>query len=204
MTQIAAPRRRTARTGLALIAVAALAALLLAVPAWRGSDAAEARPAPGLAAPVDAAGLVREAHVVIPAVLERIYEAFAATGEAEIYDGLAGVAAGDALEALYLERAGALASGGLPDQVVHEIRVLSGTWAEDGDAMRADIRWTVIGEVGHDAHTHMRGNAYGAVLRLEPEDGAWRLTGFDLTDVDRTGAGDLVTARSGDGAPAAE
>ncbi len=204
MTETAAPRGRAAWTGLALVAGAALATLVVAMPAWRGADSAEAMPAPGLAAPVDAAGLVNEAHVVIPVILDRIYGAFAATDEGEIYDGLSAVAAGDALEALYLERAGALASGGLPDQVVHEIRVLSGTWGADGAALRADIRWAVLGQVGHDAHTHMRGNAYGAVLRLEPSEGAWRLTGFDLTDVDRTGAGAIVTADGAEGTPAVE
>ena len=177
---------------------AGLAALVLLRPAGAGIDPL---PAPGLSAPVDAAGLARDAHVVLPIVLARVYSAFSETDEGAIYDGLSSVAAGDALEALYLERAGALASGGLPDQVVHEIRLLSGDWRAEGGAVRADIRWSVLGEVGHDAHTHMRGNAYGADMLIEPAGGAWRLTGFELTDVDRTAAGTLVTVPE-EGAPA--
>lgn len=185
-----APGGRIAALVLAGVVVAALAV----VAALRlGGGEAEALPAPGLAAPVDAAGLVREAHLVVPAVLERTYAAFGEAEEDAIYDGLASVAAGPALEALYLERAGALAEGGLPDQVVHELRLIAGSWREEGGAVRADVRWAVLGEVGHAEHTHMRGNAYGADLLFEPAGGAWRLTGFELTDVDRSEAGTLTT-----------
>ena len=150
-------------------------------------------PAPGLSAPVDAAGLRNEGYGVTMAVLSAVYAAFAQTGEAAIYDGLAEVAAGDALEALYLERAGALATGGLPDQLIHELRLTEGAWTLEGGAMTVDARWTVLGQVGHAEHTHMRGNAYGAELVIAPADGAWRLTDFRLTDVDRTGAGTYAT-----------
>jgi hypothetical protein len=157
--------------------------------------------APGLAVPVDAAGLVREGHVVVPTVLTGIYAAFAETEEAAIYDGLAQVAAGEALEALYLERAGSLAKGGLPDQIVHELSMLSGSWRPEDGAMRAEVRWAVLGEVGHAEHTHMRGNAYAADLLMEPTEAGWRLTGFDLTDVDRSEAGTLTTLPDEPGAP---
>lgn len=162
------------------------------------APASPALPAPGLATPVDADGLRGEGYSVTVAVLGTIYEAFAQTDEAAIYDGLARVAAGDALEALYLERAGALATGGLPDQVVHELSLTDGTWRMTEGEMAADIRWAVLGQVGHSEHTHMRGNAYGAELTIAPADGAWRLTGFRLTDVDRTGAGTFTTLAGGE------
>jgi hypothetical protein len=60
------------------------------------------------------------------------------------------------------------------------------------DAVEMAARWRVLGTVGHAEHLHVRGNAYAADLTLEPVDGAWRLTGFALTDVDRTGAGTLT------------
>ena len=187
----------------ALIGAAALAALaaLGGAFALRGPGAAAALAAPGLDAPVDAAGLVREGHAVVPAVLNGIYAAFAETEEAAIYDGLARVASGEALEALYLERAGALATGGLPDQVLHELSLLSGSWRPDGAAMRAEVRWAVLAQVGHAEHTHMRGNAYGADLTIGPTEAGWRLTGFDLTDVDRSEAGTLTTVEAASGAP---
>lgn len=127
------------------------------------------------------------------AVLQEIYAAFAETSETAIYDGLAEVAVGDALSALYLERAGALARGGLPDQVVHELQLLGGTWDFENGALRADIRWAVLGEVGHAEHTHMRGNAYSAVLLISATETAWRLSEFELTDVDRSDNGTLTT-----------
>ena len=164
----------------------------------RSGAASEPLPAPGLAAPVDAAGLRGEGYGVTMAVLGAIYAAFAKTGEAAVYDGLAEVAAGDALEALYLERAGALATGGLPDQLVHELRLTEGTWTVADGAMTVDARWTVLGQVGHAEHTHLRGNAYGAKLTIALSDGAWRLTDFRLTDVDRTGAGTYAAADDAD------
>lgn len=166
-----------------------------------GPTAAPALPAPGLDAPVDAEGIRGEGYGVTLAVLAAIYDAFAKTDEAEIYDGLASVAAGDALEALYLERAGALATGGLPDQVVHELSLTEGTWRMADGAMTADIHWAVLAQVGHSEHTHMRGNAYGAELLIAPADGAWKLTEFRLTEVDRTEAGTLTTVEGEDAEP---
>ncbi|GIT93201.1 hypothetical protein JANAI62_36550 [Jannaschia pagri] len=176
-----------------VLGLAGAGALWLTRPA-----APQALPAPGLAAPVDADGLRGQGYGVTIAILGTVYEAFAQTEETAIYDGLATVAAGEALESLYLERAGALATGGLPDQVVHELTLTDGTWRTADGAMTATIRWAVLGEVGHAEHTHMRGNAYGAELTIAPADGAWRLTDFRLTDVDRTEAGTLTTVPGGD------
>jgi hypothetical protein len=191
MTSDSTPAARRPVPILAALAVALLAsgaALWLLRP-----TEAPALPAPGLAAPVDAEGLRGEGYGVTIAILNGVYAAFAETDEAAIYDGLATVAAGDALEDLYLERAGALATGGLPDQLVHELTLTGGTWRMADGAMSADIRWAVMGEVGHSEHTHMRGNAYAAELTIAPAEGAWRLTGFRLTEVDRTEAGTLTT-----------
>lgn len=177
-----------------LAVAAAVACIIGVVGIWYlRPDAPQVLPAPGLSAPVDAAGLQSQGFPVTVAVLSAVYEAFALTDEAAIYDGLATVAAGDALESLYLERAGALATGGLPDQVVHELSLTEGAWRLADNRMTADIRWAVLGEVGHAEHTHMRGNAYGAELTIAPADGAWRLVEFELTDVDRTEAGTLTT-----------
>lgn len=193
-------------TTLILVSVIGLLVLVVGGGLWAmRSTAAPVLPAPGLEAPVDAQGLRGEGYGVTVAVLGAVYEAFSQTDEAAIYDGLASVAAGDALEALYLERAGALATGGLPDQVVHELSLSEGTWRVVAGQMTADIRWAVLGQVGHSEHTHMRGNAYAAELTIGPSDGAWRLTAFRLTDVDRTEAGTLTTIPGGDTeAPALE
>jgi hypothetical protein len=194
MTQHTAPPQARRVPAVPIVALTALLVLSAGAAFWfLRPGVVAALPAPGLDAPVDAEGLRGNGYYVTTAVLETIYAAFAETEEAAIYDGLAEVAAEEALEVLYLERAGALATGGLPDQVVHELELTDGTWRVADGEMAADIRWAVLGQVGHAEHTHMRGNAYGAELTIAPADGAWRLTRFELTDVDRTEAGTLTT-----------
>ena len=137
--------------------------------------------------------------LVAPEMLKRVYLAFNETEETAIYDGLAQVAAGEALEALYLERVGAMAGGGLDpaaeaDQQIHEMEMLRIDTARDGEVFTWDARWRVVGTVGHATHLHVRGNIYAAILGVAPVDGAWRITDFELTDVDRTDAGQMVPA----------
>lgn len=136
--------------------------------------------------------VIHESYWVAPALLSTVYAAFAETEEAAIYDRLEGVAAGDALERLYLERVGAMADAGLkPDQTLHEMEMIGIDARSDGERVEMDAKWRVLGTVGHAEHLHVRGNSYAARLSLEPVDGAWRLTAFELTDVDRTDAGTL-------------
>jgi hypothetical protein len=133
-----------------------------------------------------------QSPLLLPGMLQTVYEAFGETEEAAIYDGLAQVASGAALEQLYLERVGAMAGGGLnPDQEIHEVALLDMSARPQGDRVQISARWRVLGVVGHAEHMHMRGNAYSAELAMSPVEDAWKLTGFTLRDVDRTGAGTL-------------
>lgn len=134
-----------------------------------------------------------------PSLLAVVYEAFEETEESAVYDRLAEVSAGAALEALYLERIGAMLGGGLErsDQEIHEMEVVRLDTVRAGSTVRMDATWQVIGTVGHSEHVHVRGNTYSAILTVEPVEGAWRITGFELTEVDRSDAGSYV-------APAAE
>ncbi len=131
-----------------------------------------------------------------PALLLVVYEAFGETQEDTIYDTLARVTHGDALEYLYLERVGAMAGGGLEeaDQTIHEIKLLNTQVAIEGDTLALAASWQVIGTVGHAEHMHVRGNTYSADLTVAPVDGAWRITDFDLLDVSRDGAGETFLA----------
>lgn len=139
-----------------------------------------------------AAEVGNEGYRVAPALLSVVYKAFGETEEAKIYDGLAEVAAGPALEQLYLERLGAMSGGGLePDQTIHEMELLGLSARSQDNVVTIDAKWRVLGTVGHAKHMHVRGNAYSAALTLEPVNGAWRVTGFELKDVDRTDAGGL-------------
>ena len=135
-------------------------------------------------------------HRLTPALLLVVYDAFGRTQEDEIYDTLAAVTDGDALEYLYLERVGAMAGGGLDegDQTIHEINLLSSAVQRDGAVLTIDAVWQVIGTVGHAEHLHVRGNTYSADLTVAPVDGAWKITEFALLDVNRDAAGETFLA----------
>ncbi len=131
-----------------------------------------------------------------PALLLVVYEAFGETEEDTIYDTLASVTHDKALEYLYLERVGAMAGGGLDeaDQTIHEIKLLDTEVVRDGATLEIDASWQVIGTVGHAEHLHVRGNTYSAALTISPIDGAWRITDFELLDVNRDAAGETFLA----------
>lgn len=131
-----------------------------------------------------------------PALLLEVYEAFGLTEEDGIYDTLANVTHGDALEYLYLERVGAMAGGGLEeaDQTIHEIKLLNTQVERAGSDLAIDASWQVIGTVGHAEHLHVRGNTYSADLLVSPIDGAWRISDFDLREVNRDAAGETFLA----------
>ncbi len=86
-----------------------------------------------------------------PALLLVVYEAFDEAAEDTIYDSLASVTHGEALEYLYLERVGAMKGGGLDeaDQTIHEIKLLNTQVARQDNTLAIDASWQVIGTVGH-------------------------------------------------------
>lgn len=143
---------------------------------------------------VSAQDFAASSYEIMPEMLSVIYRAFAQTGEAEIYDTLAQVSADDALETLYLERVGAMVGGGLSeaDQELHAMELEGLSARQNGTAFEMNVKWRVVGTVGHATHLHVRGNTYAADMTVEPVDGAWRMTRFGLTDVDRTDAGVVV------------
>lgn len=131
-----------------------------------------------------------------PALLLEVYKAFGETQEDAIYDTLASVTHGEALEYLYLERVGAMKGGGLDevDQTIHEIKLLNTQVARENSSLVIDASWQVIGTVGHSEHLHVRGNTYSADLTVSPVEGAWRITDFELLDVNRDTAGETFPA----------
>lgn len=145
----------------------------------------------------------QESPLFLPVILAEVYEAFGETEEAAIYDRLAEVANGPALEQLYLERVGAMAGGGLnPDQEIHEVSLLGMSARPQGEIVNISAKWRVLGVVGHSEHMHMRGNAYAADLVMASDAGVWKITGFTLKNVDRTDAGTLE--RNADAPPLEE
>ena len=171
-----------------------LAPLLFWVaPQYVRSPDAGAYTAPGLE-PIGPEAAGDELFTLLPALLLVVYDAFGRTEEEEVYDTLAVVAAEAALETLYLERAGAMVGGGLTesDQVIHEMRLTRASSRQSGETFRLDAQWEVIGTVGHSEHLHVRGNIYGANLTIAPVEGAWKITDFELTEVNRQTAGEFV------------
>ena len=66
--------------------------------------------------------------------------------------------------------------------------------SRDGAMLSVNATWRVLGTVGHAEHMHVRGNVYSAALTLAPTAAGWRITGFELVDVDRSDAGTMVAA----------
>lgn len=151
--------------------------------------------APGLD-PLTISDAQKDFWRLTPALLLVVYEAFSDTQEDAIYDTLASVTHGEALEYLYLERVGAMKGGGLDevDQTIHEIKLLTTQVAREDSSLLIDASWQVIGTVGHSEHLHVRGNTYSADLTVSPVEGAWRITDFELLDVDRDTAGETFAA----------
>lgn len=165
---------------------------------WIALERPEARvagtyTAPGVG-PISQSEALNEFFQVIPALLMVVYDAFGRTDEGEIYDTLAIVSDGAALETLYLERAGAMVGGGLTqgDQTIHEMRLKSARARPSGEGFVVDATWEVIGTVGHSEHMHVRGNTYRANLTIAPVDGAWKMIAFQLLGVDRNTAGEII------------
>lgn len=195
--------RAAALAGVAALGLAAAIVLFSLASSLRKAEPPTTRAAVEDLSALPPAEAEARADEVVEWALGQVYAAFELAEEAAIYDALATAAAGEALDTLYLQRRAALADRGLDsaNQVVHEIEVLSVVAERDSDVLRADARWRVLGIVGHERHRHMRGNAYTADLELSRIDGAWRITGFDLRDVNRTEAGVMVEAPPGHDAP---
>ncbi|MEJ6398095.1 hypothetical protein [Yoonia sp. 208BN28-4] len=180
--------------GVAVVSCIGVAALVFWPTRDSVSETAEFT-APGLE-PMTIEAARAEFWRLTPALLLVVYDAFGETEEDAIYDTLSSVTHGDALEYLYLERVGAMAGGGLEeaDQTIHEIKLLDTQVGRDGANLAIDASWQVIGTVGHAEHLHVRGNTYSAELAVSPVDGAWRITDFDLLEVNRDTAGETFLA----------
>ena len=181
-------------SGAAVLGAVAIGAFTL-LPARGALSQTDTFTAPGLE-PMTIGEARAEFWRLTPALLLEVYDAFGQTQEDAIYDTLASVTHGDALEYLYLERVGAMAGGGLEeaDQTIHEIKLLGTQVRQDGASLAIDASWQVVGTVGHAEHLHVRGNTYSADLLVSPIDGAWRITDFELLDVNRDAAGETFLA----------
>jgi len=132
--------------------------------------------------------------------LEQLYLAFGEDSEEAIYDALAQVAGGDVLSELYLQRRSTLVNQDFASETtaIHGVDLIEMTMERDGDTLRFDARWHVLGSVGHEEHEHVRGNTYRARLTLTPVDGKHKVTAFELLDVKRADDADDTTKEAND------
>ena len=187
------PGLRAALTGAVVLAAAGG---LLAWGMERAGSPERAYAAPGLAPMTAEDAAAAAGGRLVPALLHGVYSAFAETEEGALYDRLAQVADGPAIEALYLERMGAMAGGGLVDgaQDVHDVWMVRTDLRRAGDTLEVEAVWDVIGRLAHEDHVHTLGSRYRGALTLAPREGAWKITAFALVDADRSRAGQQVAA----------
>lgn len=132
-----------------------------------------------------------EIKPVVASLLERVYLAFEAEDEDAIFDALDAVAEGRVRDDLYLQRRAALvieeAGGARATLRTLELETAEGEKLPGNVGYSVHSVWNVTGTVGHWGHLHDRINRYAADLAIAPVDGVWKLAGFELLDVERTG-----------------
>jgi hypothetical protein len=129
----------------------------------------------------------QRATEIVAALLSNIYRAFDYRDEEIIYDTLDHSLSGDLLTDTYLEtrRSLELASQGGARAKVKEVEVIEVETERDGAGFVAVGTWNVAAAVGHWGHIHQRRNQYLAELRVEPVDGVWKITSFELIEESR-------------------
>lgn len=130
------------------------------------------------------------ARQIVAQLLKNIYRSFDFRQEHDVYDKLASSVHGKLLETLYLQNRQAqlrAQAGGARTKVQHvEVTAAQvNTLPSHSSAYHIDTDWTIQGSVAHWGHVHQRQNRYQARLAIEPVDGLWKLTQFDLMDEER-------------------
>jgi hypothetical protein len=130
-----------------------------------------------------------EAAPTIHALLYNTYRALDFRDEEVVFDRLAQSLSGDVLERVYLEMRQGLR---LENQGGARVRVrevglvdLAPEEAEAPGTVRYRAKWLATGSVGHWGHTHMRTNAYDALLTLGELAGRWKIADLEILDEQR-------------------
>lgn len=172
--------------GAAMIATTVASASILAWSPFRDAT----RPASTVVVPDDllAGQIFQRLH-------GKIYEAFDAQTESDIYDTLAQALEGRVLEDVYHEVHAALLARtrGATRFSVRRVKpiateVLPGE-RSDRPGFRVRYRWRVYGTVTHFSHTHARFNEYEAVYLIQHNGRAWRITDSQVRQNKRVSIG---------------
>ncbi|RLA05885.1 MAG: hypothetical protein DRQ59_15660 [Gammaproteobacteria bacterium] len=133
-------------------------------------------------------GLDKEQSALLAeSLLRNVYRAFDFRDEEDVYDKLAVTVAGDLLTDIYLQnrRSFAVKQAGGAQAKIQAVEILEVRPERSGGGYLFDATWTAAGSVGHWGHVHFRTNHYHALVTVEPEDGAWKITGMDVLDESR-------------------
>jgi len=130
-----------------------------------------------------------EARPTIHALLYNVYRALDFRQEELVFDRLAQSLSGDVLERVYLEmrRGLRLENQGGARVRVRAVEVLEVTPEPSPEAgnLRYRTRWNATGSVGHWGHTHMRTNAYDALLTLARIGQRWKIADIEILEEQR-------------------
>jgi len=176
---VAAIRRRSSR--------GAVLAALLGAAGWLVPPAG-----PSFQIPVPTSVRAPSAAEVRPtlhALLYNIYRALDFRDEEVVFDRLEQSLAGDILEQVYLEmRQGLrLENQGGARVRVREVDVVGVSPEEPSqpDTLRYRTKWNATGTVGHWGHTHVRTNAYDALVTLAQIGDRWKIAGIEILEEQR-------------------
>ena len=131
-----------------------------------------------------------KAVAVLNSLLKNIYRSFDFREEEDIYDRLATSVHGELLSDIYLQNRKSMVvtqAGGARARV-KEVEVLEVDVNNLDDHPLGRLfhaKWTALGSVGHWGHIHIRKNQYKANIKVEPLDGAWKITGLELLEEKR-------------------
>ena len=134
-----------------------------------------------------------EVRPTLHALLYNVYRALDFRDEEVVFDRLEKSLSGDVLEQVYLEmRKGLrLESQGGARVRVREVEVADVTPEPSPrpGALRYRTAWNATGSVGHWGHTHIRTNAYEALVTLAEHDERWRIAEIEILEEERRTAG---------------
>ena len=143
-------------------------------------------PLPGMSPP-DVT--TQQASEVLYGLLYNVYRAFDRNDEDYIYDNLALSIEGDMLSEVYLQTRKSMIlenQGGIKIKVKDvSIEDLALTGMSEDGGFSASVQWTASGSVGHWGHIHQRTNLYKALFKVQPIEGAWKITYMDLQEETR-------------------
>ncbi len=128
-----------------------------------------------------------QSSALLENLLRNVYRAFDMRDEEDVYDRLAVTVSGDLLTDIYLDnrRSFEVQQAGGAQAKVEALAIESVVPERDGHGYRLDATWVASGSVGHWGHVHVRTNRYHAVVTVEPDGGAWKITGLEVLDETR-------------------